>query len=140
MKAYHVTEADRVTDLLARGMRAGSCWATLDKLVAYYAEDYSDAAVLEIETDRLCPDAYRFCVDHPSIEEPITGAIGMSEAAVHAAWARVPQPGTWRDCVALVGSFQIHAAIPAAALTLASRFRQEAQHSRPTRRGVESGA
>lgn len=111
MRAYHVTERARLPGLLAQGFNPHSYWATRERLVAYYAEDYEDPVVIEIDTDAFCPEADGLDVDHPSIDEPITGAIGMSEDAVHAAWAAVPGPGTWRDSESLVGSFLIRGAI-----------------------------
>ena len=112
MRAYHVTERARLPGLLARGFDPHSCWATKERLVAYYAEDYAEPVVIEIETDAFSPEADGFDVDHPSIAEPIAGAIGMSEAAVHEAWAAISGPGTWRDSERLVASFLIRAAIP----------------------------
>ena len=112
MRAYHVTERARLPGLLARGFDPLSFWATRERLVGYYAEDYAEPVVIEIDTDGLCPEAHGFDVDHPSIEEPICGAIGMREEEVRNAWAAVAGPGTWRDCEALVGSFLIRAAIP----------------------------
>ena len=112
MRAYHVTERTRLPGLLARGFDPCSHWATGERLVAYYAEDYAEPVVIEIDTDAFRPETDGFDVDYPSIEEPITGAIGMSEAEVHAGWAAVKGPRTWRDCEALVGSFLIRSAIP----------------------------
>jgi hypothetical protein len=111
VKAYHVTERSRLSGLLARGMAPGSCWATRERLVAYYAEDYEDPAVIEIDTDAFGPGHDGFDVDHPSIAEPITPAIGLSESEVHRRWKTVDGSGTWSDCEALVGSFVIGTAI-----------------------------
>ncbi len=110
---YHATSSQNAERILAEGMREGSYWSAVPELADYYEEtveeDGDTPVVLKLAEHlitRFSPD-----VDHCSVAEPITEAIGKSEAQVEEEWAECE--GTWEDSVKIVGSVRLMAPIPA---------------------------
>lgn len=102
-KLFHITDASKLQEISSGGLKAKSYLSCID-LTEYYMGVVRDegktpvvlvAYFSDLSEDALFPDM-------PSIEEPITTAIGLSEYEIEVAWEASDQ--TWRDSLNLVKS------------------------------------
>lgn len=117
MILLHVCRGADVDGILTEGLRAGSYLTSREEVAGYYAETIEDEgetpAILELDFDALIVLVGQDGLepDRPSIAEPITIALGCSEADVQAAWAA--SAGTFQDSLRIVGSLRVRPAVPA---------------------------
>jgi hypothetical protein len=108
---FHVTPLANLESIRKEGVRGPSCWANRSALVNYYREVIGDEGheplVVAVRLSHL--DEATIGPDLPSIDEPITGAIGLSDDDVVEQWGDCDK--TWRDCLSIVGSLRYMEAI-----------------------------
>lgn len=125
-RLFHATSRTRLEAILQSGLQPGSFWTTDEDVADYYAsvieDEGDDASLLVIDLarlERLAAAAGRELLpDLPSIDEPITTAIRMSEEEVQDAWQASAKG--WRDSLEVVRSLNCPFAIPADALSVLS--------------------
>lgn len=93
------------------------------KLLDYYAEevkgdDPAGYVILSVQGKFLSDENME--PDRPGIAEPITGAIGKTNAEVIDSWLRVDGEGTGRDTLNIIGSMQYSKRIPVEHITIES--------------------
>ena len=135
MRLYHATLLSNLKTIQTEGLRAGSYWtADLDLLDYYIAaveeeegQGLEEAAVLTVELDAMVKIAEgagkALLPDYPGIQEPITGALGRSEADILEDWETSDKG--WQDCLAIVQSLKCPVAIEPAALAVFEVFTDE---------------
>ena len=96
---YHATLRANLASIERDGVKPTSYWASTEELVEYYSED-GDYVVISAPLSAFDPTLLR--PDYPGINEPITTAIGKSEAAVIAEWKACD--GTWQDSLRIIHS------------------------------------
>lgn len=101
---YHATALSKLRAILAEGLLPGSYWTSDDDLADYYRSTVEDdggiPVLLTVELTDLDADA--LAPDQPSLDEPITTVLGLSEDEVWAQWSRSDQ--TWQDSLEIVRS------------------------------------
>lgn len=135
MRLYHATLLSNLKTIQTEGLRAGSYWtADLDLLDYYIAaveeeegQGLEEASVLTVELDALVKIAEgagkNLLPDHPGIQEPITGALGRSEADILEDWEASDKG--WRDCLEIVQSLKCPVPITSSALAVLEIFTDE---------------
>ena len=135
MRLYHATLLSNLKTIQTEGLRAGSYWtADLDLLDYYIAaveeEDgrgLEEAAVLTLELEALVKivegAGKSLLPDYPGIQEPITGALGRSEADIFEDWEASDKG--WRDCLEIVQSLKCPVPIEPSALAVLEVFTDE---------------
>lgn len=135
MRLYHATLLSNLKAIQTEGLRAGSYWtADLDLLDYYIAaveeedgQGLEEAAVLTLELDALVKIAEgagkALLPDYPGIQEPITGALGRSEADILEDWETSDK--SWQDCLSIIQSLRCPVAIEPAALAVLEVFTDE---------------
>jgi len=112
----HVTYARHLDAILERGLKSGSYLTNLPAVAAYYAEgileEGSDYRAIAIDLDLLLGSVGEQALhpDNPSIQEPITTALGKGMDEVDSEWANSPMD--WRSSLEIVGSVRVDALIP----------------------------
>lgn len=116
MDLFHVCNEEAAPRILAEGLWRGSFLTSSPAVAAYYAElieeEGGTACVLALTLDAVLQAVGEAGVapDRPSIAEPITTALGRTEAAVIADWTK--SAGTWRDSLEIVASIMVTRPIP----------------------------
>jgi hypothetical protein len=106
---------------MTEGLRAGAYLTNSPDQADYYADTISDEGkvpvVLELELSELLLSVGEDHItpDHPSIAEPITSTLDLTEEEVHEAWEAAE--GTWRESLEIVNSVRVETPIPAAILS-----------------------
>ncbi len=121
MRLYHATPIDNVDAIMTEGLRPGAYLTNSTDQADYYAETIVDEGktpvILELELSDLLSSVGEDHIvpDHPSISEPITSTLDLTEEEVHTAWAAAE--GTWRESLEIVNSVRVEAVIPAGILS-----------------------
>jgi hypothetical protein len=121
MKLYHATDRAKIASVMENGLNARSCLTNNFDQALYYAETIEDegcvSTIVELDLDALVASVgdESLIPDHPSISEPITTTLDLSEDEVHEAWEACE--GTWRDSLEIVNSLVCTVPIPAALLS-----------------------
>jgi hypothetical protein len=121
MRLYHATSIDSLEAIMTEGLRAGTCLTNNSDQADYYAETISDEGkvpvILELDLSELILSVGEDHIepDHPSIAEPITSTLELTEDEVHEAWEAAE--GTWRESLDIVNNVRVRAAIPATILS-----------------------
>jgi hypothetical protein len=117
MKLYHATDRAKIASVMENGLNARSCLTNNFDQALYYAETIEDegcvSTIVELDLDDLVASVgdESLIPDHPSISEPITTTLDLSEDEVHEAWEACE--GTWRDSLEIVNSIVCTVPIPA---------------------------
>ncbi len=124
MKLYCAIDRDRLSSIATDGMPSGSYWTSLRDMASYYEDvlwdDEKEPAVLVVDLEYL--DETCLNVDRPSLDEPITKVLGMDEDEIRDLWTEMP--GTWQDCLQLVGSIFYKGIIRPEAISILQGFHQ----------------
>lgn len=117
MKLYHATARNTLASVMTDGLLARSCLTSNYDQAVYYGETIEDegldSTIVELDLDALVAAVgeQSLIPDHPSIAEPITTTLDLSEDEVHEAWEACV--GTWRDSLEIVNSIVCTVPIPA---------------------------
>ena len=117
MPVVHLTAVKNLEGIACNGLREKSYFidpehGASEALIDYYAEtirDEGDEPVILLISESAL-DATLFEADRPGIEEPITTALGMSDADVNEEWQASGQ--TAMDSRRIIGSFRYAGTIP----------------------------
>jgi hypothetical protein len=121
MKLYHATDRANIASVMTDGLNAHSCLTDNYDQALYYGETIEDegfvSTIIELDLDALVAAVgeENLIPDHPSISEPITTTLSLSEDEVHEAWDECE--GTWRDSLEIVSSIVCTVRIPSALLS-----------------------
>lgn len=121
MKLYHATGKDRLESVMEIGLAAHSCLTNNYDQAVYYCESIEDegraSTIVELGLNDLVAAVgeENLAPDHPSISEPITTTLDLSEDEVHEAWEACD--GTWRDSLEIANSIVCFVPIPAELLS-----------------------
>ena len=128
---YHVTTRDNLTAIAQEGLRGRSYWASESAVVDYYQEVVRDEGGSPVVLELPLEAALGFSPepDRPGLEEPISGAVGMSEDEVWEAWEDTKQD--WQPCLDLIGSIRFADPIPAAVLVAHNPALAPSRRSKP---------
>ncbi len=109
----HTTSVDVMTPVANQGLLEMSYWARPGAISDYYAETVVDEdkqpVTLRLPLSVLI--AFQPEPDYPGLEEPLTYTLGMSEDEVWEQWGQTEN--TWQECLYLIDSIRVRAAIPA---------------------------
>lgn len=108
-RLFHATERENLESIMQSGLLPRTCFGTED-MSAYYAEDMKDPVMLFIFADMKIFEK-TFAPDMPSLNEPITSCLELSEEEVWEHWAA--SDGTALDCLEIAGAVQCRKGIPA---------------------------
>jgi hypothetical protein len=121
MKLYHATDRAKLAAVMEVGLNARTCLTSNYDQALYYAETIEDeglsSTIIELDLDGLIAAVgeENLIPDHPSISEPITTTLELSEDEVHDAWEACD--GTWQDSLDIVNSIVCTVPIPASLLS-----------------------
>jgi hypothetical protein len=109
----HTTSVDVMEGIANQGLLEMSYWARPGAISDYYAETVTDEGkqpiALRLPLSILA--TFQPEPDHPGLEEPLTYTLGMSEDEVWRQWSHTGE--TWQECLDLIESIRVRAAIPA---------------------------
>lgn len=121
MKLYHATDRAKIASVMENGLNPRSCLTSNYGQALYYAETIEDegcdSTIIELDLDALVARVgdESLLPDHPSLSEPITTSLTLTEEEVHEAWEACD--GTWRDSLEIVNSIICTVRIPAELLS-----------------------
>lgn len=121
MKLYHATDRAKIASVMENGLNARSCLTSNYGQALYYAETIEDegcgSTIIELDLDALVASVgdESLIPDYPSISEPITTTLDLSEDEVHEAWEA--SEGTWRDSLEIVNSIVCTVTVPSELLS-----------------------
>jgi hypothetical protein len=98
---YHGTSDKNLNNILEKGILNKSCWGS-ESIAFYYAECVVDEIggnpiLIKMPFKNFADN--KFEIDWPSISEPITTILGQTDEELIDLWSKVPNDGTWLDCL-----------------------------------------